>query len=316
MTFKVGDSIGIYGENDPVLVERILKTLPFSSTTQIKDPRSHEMLSLHSFLSKKANLSRLTPHLTKILNCQDPTADLLDALTQASLSHLDVDAFIGSLLPLLPRFYSVASSPLVHPNEVHLIVSLSTYQHKSETRYGVASYFLSYLAQEGITPILSYVQPTPHFTLPQREESSMIMVGPGTGVAPFRGFLQERVQRQSSGKHWLFFGERHQAFDFYYRDFWMDLASKDLLQLELAFSRDQESKIYVQHRLLEKGEQIWDWLSEGAYFYVCGEAEPMAKEVEKTIEMIAQRYGGLSHLESRAFIKKLRQEKRYLADVY
>jgi len=316
MAFKVGDAIGIYAENDPILVDRVLKSLNLSGETLIIDPRSQKEVSLRQFFLQKANLGRLTTPLLSLLGCFDETYasshDLLDALTDFPSHRPPIQELAAHISPLLPRFYSAASAPGAHPDEVHLTVSLSTYLHRGEIRYGVASHFLCHLAKT----VPTYIQSTPHFTLPSDENAPIIMVGPGTGVAPFRGFLQERLLRTSPGKNWLFFGERSRATDFYYEEFWNDLAESRRLKLDLAFSRDQAEKIYVQHRLLENGKEIWSWLQSGAYFYVCGEADPMAKQVEAAVRQISEQHGNLSSEESLAFIRMLRQTKRYLADVY
>ena len=142
------------------------------------------------------------------------------------------------------------------------------------------------------------------------------MVGPGTGVAPFRAFLQERLYHNSPGKNWLFFGECNQKTDFFYEEFWSSLVAQQKLSLDLAFSRDQAHKLYVQHKLLEKGADVWSWLEQGAFFYVCGDADPMAKEVEAAVLQICCSHGRLSFDEAKAYIKKMRHEKRYLSDVY
>ncbi len=220
------------------------------------------------------------------------------------------------LAPLLPRFYSIASSPSVHPDEAHLTVSLSSYEYKGEIRYGVASQFLCHLATPHVTPIPCYVQPAAHFTIPSHSHADLIMVGPGTGVAPFRAFVQERLAQNATGNHWLFFGERHRATDFFYEEFWTALAQQQKLKLDLAFSRDQAEKIYVQHRMEENGLELWNWLDRGAYLYVCGDADPMAKQVEQTLLQIFETHGKLSSEESKLFLKTLRKEKRFLSDVY
>lgn len=291
MEFKVGDSIGILAQNDPVLVQRMIASMGASGDEQILEPRTNEPMTLRDFLTHKANLSRYEEH---------------------GISLQDLNQ---NFAPLLPRFYSVASSPKTHPEEVHLTVTLSTYTYNGELRYGVASHFLCHLAREDSTLVPSYVQVAPHFMLPH-DDAPIIMVGPGTGVAPFRGFMQERLARAARGKNWLFFGERHRAFDFFYEEFWTPLATDNKLKLDLAFSRDQADKVYVQHKLLENGKELWSWLQDGAYFYVCGDAEPMAKEVEATIVQLAKQHGGMSDEDAKAYLKSLRLQKRYLLDVY
>jgi sulfite reductase (NADPH) flavoprotein alpha-component len=301
LPFKVGDSLGIYAHNDPLLVDRLLQILHAQADTQLRD------ILLH-----KANLSRLTPMLRQGIDVP-PHFDLLDFFTAFPQAILPSEKLIPALVPLLPRFYSIASSPKTHPDELHLTVSLSSYLHNGESRYGVASYFLCHLAHIGTTPIPSYVQATPHFTLPH-DEAPIIMIGPGTGVAPFRGFLHERQARNAKGKNWLFFGERNRSFDYFYEEFWSPLVAEDFLRLDLAFSRDQAHKIYVQHKLLEQGEELWKWMEEGAHLFICGEADPMAREVETTFIRIFEEHGKTP--DPRSFLRSLRQQKRYLTDVY
>lgn len=303
-SYKVGDSVGIYAPNDPQMVGRILEALKLDPSTPISHPRTGHPFILQHYLETQANLAR----------APSPYVDVLDLALHWGDAPFDLTHFISTLSPLLPRFYSVASSQIQHPNEVHLLVALTTFQQGSEVRYGVASHFLCHRAQENQTPIPCYVQPTQHFTIPANHATPIIMVGPGTGVAPFRAFLQERMHHES--KNWLFFGERNQKTDFFYEEFLSSLAEQKKLYLDLAFSRDQEDKLYVQHKLVEKGAQVWSWLEEGAHFYVCGDADPMAKEVESAILQICTSHGNLSLDDSKAYLKKLRREKRYLADVY
>ena len=179
--------------------------------------------------------------------------------------------------------------------------------------YGVCSHYLCYRAplNEPVIPV--FVQPSRHFTLPEAScERPIIMIGPGTGVAPFRAFMQQRT----CTRNWLFFGERNQTCDFYYRTFWEEHISKGHLRLDSAFSRDQAEKIYVQHRLLERKKEVWQWIQEGAYLFVCGDASKMAKDVDQALQHIAQEEGKLDPLAARAYFKEMRKEKRYLRDVY
>lgn len=318
LSYKTGDSVGIYASNDPAFVARILTALRLDPATPILHPRTGHPFTIKEYLESQANLARVTTSLMKQFDpSTDPTAmDVLDLALQFGHLPFDLTQFITALSPLLPRFYSVASSQTEHSDEIHLLVSLTTFEHGSELRYGVASHFLCHRAQVGDTILPSYIQPTTHFTLPESHETPIIMVGPGTGVAPFRAFLQERLYHNAPGKNWLFFGERNQKTDFFYEEFWTSLAAQNKLTLDLAFSRDQEHKLYVQHRLLEKGSEIWSWLEKGALFYVCGDADPMAKEVEAAILQICTAHGNLSEGDAKAYLKKLRHEKRYLADVY
>ena len=200
-------------------------------------------------------------------------------------------------------------------NEVHLTVALLKYTHQGIVRTGVCTQYLCEQAPlyESVIPI--YVQPHHGFTLPS-EQVPIIMIGPGTGIAPFRAFMQERAAKQASGNNWLFFGECHRTHHFFYESFWTDLIDQGKLRLDAAFSRDQEHKVYVQHRMLEQGSEILNWLDQGAHLYVCGDAQRMAKDVEHALLQIFQMHGNKSEEESKQYLKALRTEKRYLRDVY
>ena len=341
ITFKVGDSLGIFAENDPLLISHLLAALNANGEEPIFDPRTHQELSLRTFLSKRANLSRLTssflklfyeyeaehdkknqlhrllqqenkPLLSQYLSAHDP----LDLFKEYRTTHVPLQEVCNQFGPLLPRFYSVASSQLATPRQVDLTVALFTFTHSGEQRFGVASHFLCNMAKVKETPIPIYVQSSHQFTVPADDSIPIIMVGPGTGVAPFRAFMQERVARGATGKNWLFFGERNRKTDFFYQDDWNKLIKDKQLRLDLAFSRDQAEKIYVQHTMLESAVDIWKWLEEGAYFYVCGDAQRMAKDVEATLVRIAKEQGCMSEEAAKAYIKSLRSQKRYQADVY
>lgn len=330
LAFKVGDSLGVYGQNDPILVDRILNALTASGDEPVTDPKTQQQLSIKNFLLEKANIGRSNRALLQLLGA----TDLLQPGQEESLKHflqhhdpltilclhgpgkIPLQEFCNQFSPLLPRFYSIASSQKHTADRIDLTVSLSSYEYNGETRYGVASYFLCRLAEEGKTPVPIYLQPTPHFTLPSHPNTPIIMIGPGTGVAPFRGFMQERLATSSTGKNWLFFGERNRSTDFFYEQFWLDLHTKGLLHLDLAFSRDQAEKIYVQHLLQEKQAVLWSWIKEGAVIYICGEAEKMARAVEDAWLEIFQRQGGMSLEDAKAYLRSLKKEKRYLTDVY
>jgi sulfite reductase (NADPH) flavoprotein alpha-component len=334
--YKPGDSIGIYPLNDPVMVSRILTSLEATGQEMVVTKTGEECL-FRQFLSSKANLHHCSRALlgTLIEGIADPEEkaklkdrlelenkdacktyleqrhvwDLLDELQ----TKISPQALTALLMPLLPRFYSIASSMSAVGEEAHFTVALTEYESQGHQRLGVASHYLLHLAplHEPVVPI--YLQPSKDFTLPAQDDAAMIMVGPGTGVAPYRGFLQERMIRQALGQNWLFFGECHRATDFFYEDYWVELETRGRLRLDAAFSRDQSEKIYVQHRLLAHGEEIYRWLQEGAYFYVCGDAEHMAKGVDQTLHVIFQQGGCRDAAEA---VKALRKEKRYLRDVY
>jgi len=322
--YKAGDSIGVIPQNDPEEVDAIIQRVKCLGTEEIRHPKLSHILPLRDFLLHHVNISRVNLPFLKLVN----PSQILDkpALTNflhhhtlletLSLFPLDNTAHFTQLMPLLPRFYSIANSSLVFPNEIHLTVAFISYNLNGQLRKGVGSHFLCILATPGVTPIPIYLQPSNLFSLPKNPNASIILIGPGTGIAPFRAFLQERIAMQSLGKNWLFFGERNRASDFYYESFFNELMSLGKLRLDLAFSRDQNEKIYVQHKMYEERKSLWSWLSDGAYFYVCGDAEEMAKDVDAMLHRIVKEEGNMSEENARLYVKNLRLEKRYLTDVY
>ncbi len=341
LNFKVGDSIGVFAQNDPLQVQELLSTLGHDPQTPILDPKTQEMITLVDFLSSRANLRRISSSMIKLFHHFEPSHDKsnqllhllqpehkgqltaylesrepLDLLREHPQARPPLQDICNQFSSLLPRFYSVASSPSTFPKEAHLTVALSSYKHRDVQRYGVASHFLCHLAELETTSIPVYVQSAHHFTLPQDDTLPIIMVGPGTGVAPFRAFLQERYFRQATGRNWLFFGDRHHACDFFYREEWDHFIHNGMLKFDTAFSRDQPEKIYVQNKMYEHAAEIWKWLQEGAYFYVCGDAHRMAKDVEAMVQQIVQEQGHMSLEAAKAYVKQIRTQKRYLTDVY
>lgn len=341
LKFKVGDSIGIFPQNDPHHIKQLLEALHTTGEETIIDPRSNVPMSFLFFLSYKVNLARLTSsflklyckhiqdndkkkHLCHLLLPENKSElilflnshDMLDFVRAYEEVHVPLQDLCEQFSPLLPRFYSVASSPLSTPDEVHLTVALTVYTYRDQMRHGVTSHFLCHLAKENHTPIPIYVQPAHHFTLPQDGTIPMIMVGPGTGIAPFRAFLQERMHLGSTGKNWLFFGDRHRKSDYYYEEFLEELVLRDTLKLNVAFSRDQQHKKYVQHVMYENAQELFMWLQSGAHFYVCGDAQRMAKDVDAMLHMIIQEQGSMSAEHAKTYVKTMRTEKRYLTDVY
>ncbi|MGC5168828.1 molybdopterin-dependent oxidoreductase [Luteimicrobium sp. DT211] len=227
----------------------------------------------------------------------------------------DTAAWLGVLKRLQPRLYSISSSPLAEPSEVHLTVSAVRYEYRGRSRHGVCSTFLADHSADADVPV--FVQPTRHFRPPKSADAPMIMIGPGTGVAPFRGFLQERRALGHRGRNWLFFGERHSSTDFYYRDELEGMRDdRHLTQLSVAFSRDQRQKVYVQDRIREHGSQVWSWLEDGAHVYVCGDASRMAKDVDAALRDVARTWGALSDDAASAYLRTMAKEKRYVRDVY
>ncbi len=311
LSFKVGDSIGVVPQNHPETVDRIIHKLGAREDEPIYDSRSNTTLSFREFLLTKANINKCSFH--KIYEIEKTSLPLLCLIERHKPHPVEL---CKTLLPLLPRFYSIASSPKIFPNEIHLTVSYVEYVIEAQVQYGVGSRFLCYQAQIESTPIPIYVQPSNHFTLPEDPNAPIVMIGPGTGIAPFRAFLQERLAMQSKGLNWLFFGERNRASDFYYSDYFLELEKQGRLRLETAFSRDQEGKVYVQHRMLEQKKDLWKWIERGCYIYVCGDAEKMAKDVDRALQTILHDEGKMSEEDARNTLKKMRHEKKYLLDVY
>lgn len=341
LEYEVGDCIGIYPSNDPLLVQTILSCFPSFETIEVHD-REGKLFPFHAFLTHKANVTRVNRSLLELLLQKSLPSSLYSQLhfllssegkesLRAFLSEVEIPYFIKTippgtltaqelcshLAPLMPRYYSIASSRHLVGNEVHLTVGVPRYQLQGNDRVGVCSHFLCHLAplNEPIVPI--FLHKARDFLLAQEALTApLIMIGPGTGIAPFRAFLQERMVKNPLAKNWLFFGERRRNFDFYYEDYLTSLSSKNLLRLDLAFSRDQVEKVYVQHKMQQSAQDLWQWIQEGAYIYVCGDASRMAKDVDATLHSIACQEGSFSEKESKEFFKSLRQNKRYLRDVY
>jgi len=242
---------------------------------------------------------------------------LVDVLHEFPI-RCNTEELLAMFKRIQPRLYSISSSPKAFADQIHLTVSAvryTRYQQGKKIRKGVCSTFLADRAENLSVPI--FVQSNKNFRVPADGSTPVIMVGPGTGVSPFRGFLQERRARGDTGKNWLFFGEQHAASDFYYRDeLQTQLNDGHLSRLSLAFSRDQAQKIYVQDRMREEGAEIWRWLEEGAYFYVCGDASRMAKDVDNALRDIVQQHGGFNEVDTVNYMRKLNMQKRYLRDVY
>jgi len=229
---------------------------------------------------------------------------------------LSIPEFVALLRPLQHRAYSISSSQKAHPNQVHLTIASVRYHSAGRARNGVCSTYLAERVKRGEKPAI-FISPNKAFRVPSNNDAPLIMIGPGTGIAPFRAFLEEREALNAKGKNWLFFGDQHQEHDYIYQDelnTWQE--SGLLTRLDLAFSRDQAEKIYVQTRMLEQGAELFAWLEEGAYFYVCGDASRMAKDVDKALYQVITQFGGMSAERAADYVDQLKKEKRYLRDVY
>ncbi|MDB6071819.1 MAG: reductase, partial [Verrucomicrobiales bacterium] len=229
---------------------------------------------------------------------------------------LSLSDFLAFLKKLQPRLYSIASSLMAVPHEVHLTVAQLRYESHGRPRHGVCSTFLAdRVNKETAVPV--FIQPSHGFKLPDDSTKPVIMVGPGTGVAPFRGFLQARKASGARGKNWLFFGEQSRRDSYFYQEEWAALIQQGILhRMDTAFSRDQQQKIYVQHRMLENGAELFRWLQEGAHFYVCGDASRMARDVDAALLQIVAEHGGLTPDNAKSYVASLKETKRYCRDVY
>lgn len=336
LTYQAGDALGVWFSNNEALVEEILTALSLLGDEQVVVEK--ESLTLKQALVDKKELTQLYPGLVKAWAELSGSAELLalsedkeqvrhfilkhqfaDLVTQYPLSNNSVTLNAAKLLellrPLTPRLYSIASSQSEVETEVHLTVALVEDERHGSARFGGASHFLA-SAQEG-TQVKVYVEPNKHFRLPENPETPVIMVGPGTGVAPFRAFMQERVAQGIQGDSWLFFGNPHFEQDFLYQTEWQQyLKNGDLSRIDVAFSRDQAHKIYVQHRIKEQGQALWQWLQNGAHLYICGDAERMAKDVHQALIEVAVEVGGLNTEAAEVYFETLRSDKRYQKDVY
>ena len=336
LAYEVGDSLGIWPTNNPDEVELILSILRAKGNKTVT--LDGEALNAREALTRKVNLREVTAELFALmaehasldfeaqrlamLAKNDERAgeygihDVFDTLVKFRSARPPVGQFVQTLARLQPRLYSIASSMKAHPEEVHLTIGVVRYDLNGRRYQGLGSGFFADHLQAG-RPVPAFVQKSHGFRLPADQSKPVIMVGPGTGIAPFRAFLQERAATKAPGKNWLFFGAQHAATDFLYEAELKKYADDGVLtKLGLAFSRDQSEKIYVQHRMLENATEIWTWLNEGAHFYVCGDAKRMAADVDHALTEIVTAEGGMSAEAAKAWVKKLAQDGRYLRDVY
>jgi sulfite reductase (NADPH) flavoprotein alpha-component len=240
---------------------------------------------------------------------------VIDLVADYPIADLGAAEFVGLLRKLPPRLYSIASSHAANPDEIHLTVAAVRYQAHGRAREGVASIQLAERSDDARLPV--YIDRNKNFKLPADDDTPIIMIGPGTGVAPFRAFLEEREQRGAAGGNWLFFGARHFRTDFYYQMDWLRWRKSGLLtRVDVAFSRDQADKVYVQHKLRAAGADLFDWLEKGAAVYVCGDAAAMAGDVHAALADVIAKHGGRTPDEAAAYLKALQKEKRYQRDVY
>ena len=333
LTYQAGDALGVWPLNNPTLIEEFLDRTGLDGAHTVTV--GGDAMPLQLALRERLEFARVTPDLVRFVGERSGSDDLqtlvaagnksafndwswgrqsVDVLAEHPI-HADVDEWLTILKPLVPRSYSISSSPRESPDEVQLTVNAVRYNRCGIQRGGVCSTFLADHAED--TEVGVFVTSTTHFRPPADPDTPMIMIGPGTGIAPFRGFLREREALGHNGKNWLFFGEQYSATDFYYRDELTTMLGDGLLtRLDVAFSRDQDRKIYVQDRMVEHGEELYQWLHDGAHVYVCGDASRMAKDVDATLKGIVAQYGRRSPASAEAYVKALAADKRYVRDVY
>jgi sulfite reductase (NADPH) flavoprotein alpha-component len=331
LNYNVGDSLGIFPRNDPGLVDAVIGAIHLPPDFPIADRTLRDELTDAVSLSPAPDmLFQLISYLTggerrqkakRLAAGEDPdgdaaTLDVLSALHKFPGVRPDPEAFIEALDALQPRLYSISSSLKSTPGRVALTVDALHYEVDQRTRLGVCSTFLGSRIAPG-DKLRVYVQKAQQFALPKNPSTPIVMIGPGTGIAPFRAFLQERKATTAPGRNWLFFGHQRSACDFFYEDELLALRSAGLLtRLTLAWSRDGDQKIYVHHRMRELGRDLLAWINDGAHVYVCGDAQRMAKDVEAALIDIVAQHGNRSRAEATRFVGKLKANGRYQADVY
>ncbi|MEM7806312.1 MAG: flavodoxin domain-containing protein [Pseudomonadota bacterium] len=312
--YEVGDALGIWPLNDPAEVESLLQVARMSGAevVEVKGSRT----TLRQALYRSLDLAVITPKTAELWNVDvADDAQVIDVLAMRA-QPLDPQALVDGLRSLQPRLYSISSSPKKHPGEVHLTVGEVHYELHGSPRKGVASTFLGSRLAEGAA-LGVYVQKASHFYLPDDPNTPLIMIGPGTGIAPFRAFLEEREVQGARGKNWLFFGDQHEACDYLYADQINSWLSSGLLsKLDLAWSRDSAEKVYVQHLIEKEGAEFFKWLEDGAAIYVCGDATRMASDVENAILSLIAKHADTNEDGAQAYLEKLRGEHRYQRDVY
>lgn len=338
LTYEPGDALGIFPENDPILVEQLLNELNFDPAQKVTVNQEGELLSLKEALTFYFEITTLTKallqnaaNLTGNKELQELTSaenkdklkayleeghDLLDLVRDYGPWNVSAQEFVSALRKIPARLYSIASSIEANPEEVHLTIGAVRYEVNGREHKGVCSCYVAERLEPG-DKISVFVQHNENFRLPENPDTPIIMIGPGTGVAPFRAFMQEREEQGATGKSWMFFGDQHFVTDFLYQTEWQKwLKDGVLTRMDVAFSRDTEEKVYVQHRLLEHSQDVYQWLEEGAVIYICGDKDRMAHDVENTLIDIIEKESGRTREQAQSFLNELKQQKRYQRDVY
>ncbi len=337
LQFKPGDCLGLYPENHPELVDALIASLGWDPNERVTVNKQGEQLAVKEALTKSFEISVLTkplleqaaalsanealrqlvqPGNEQQLKSYIAGRDLLDLIQDYGPWTISPSQLTGILRKLPARQYSIASSYLANPDEVHLTIRAVRYEAHGRQRYGVASVQVAERLEPG-DKIPIYVHENPNFKLPEDASTPVIMIGPGTGVAPFRSFIQDREESGADGKSWLFYGDRRFLTDFLYQTEWQRwLQDGVLTRMDVAFSRDTDQKVYVQHRMLEKSSELYAWLQEGAVVYVCGDEKHMAHDVHAALLSIIEQEGNLTKEEAEAYLNQLIEQKRYQRDVY
>ncbi|ABR75039.1 assimilatory sulfite reductase (NADPH) flavoprotein subunit [Actinobacillus succinogenes] len=332
LSYQPGDVLGVYFENDPALVAEILAAVGLKGDEEVSvDGKSFDIsTALQTELELTQNTTGFVKSYAELadnaaLNAIVADGEKLQALVQNTPiadvlnefpTTMSADALVNLLRPITPRLYSIASSPAEVGEEVHLSVGVLRFEHNGKARSGAASGYLAERVEED-GKVRVFVEHNDNFRLPQDNSKPIIMIGSGTGIAPFRSFMQQRAADVAEGKNWLIFGNQHFALDFLYQAEWLQFAKDGFLnKYSFAWSRDQKEKIYVQHKIRENAADIWQWIKDGAYIYVCGDAARMAKDVDKALLEVIAGQGNLSGEEAEEFLDSLREDKRYQRDVY
>jgi len=337
LTYNPGDALGVLPSNDPELVTAILAEMKWDEETLVEINKQGEALSLKDALTDYFEITLLSKkilqgaaafteseELQKLLLVENMAQlkeytngrDLLDMLRDFGPWKASAQDIVSLLRKMTARLYSIASSNAAHPDEVHLTIGAVRYTAHDRLRKGVCSVQVAERTQEGDTlPV--FVQPNKHFHLPESGETDIIMVGPGTGIAPFRSFIEERAVRKATGRAWLFFGDQHAATDFLYQSE-LEQYQKDgvLTKVDTAFSRDGAEKVYVQHRMMQNSKELFAWLQNGAYFFVCGDKQYMAKDVHNTLIEVIEKEGEMTREYAEAYLNDMQEQGRYQRDVY
>ncbi len=336
LSYEPGDALAVIPVNAPDTVKSIIQAAKLTGNEQVEVKNVGPKL-LADALREDYDITALSRAvLTKLAEAADSATlrellgedakerlkqyndgrEIIDAIIEFAPNGLTAAALAGIFRKLPPRLYSIASSPLAHTDEVHLTVAAVRYQTHGRERKGVCSTYLADLVKSG-DPVQVFVQPNKNFRLPADGSTPIIMVGPGTGVAPFRAFVEHRAALGSSGKNWLFFGDQHYTYDFLYQLEWQDFLKEGALtRLDVAFSRDQPEKVYVQDRMIQQAGELYQWLEDGAHFYVCGDANRMAHDVHQALISVVENQAGVSREAAEAYVEDLKKTKRYQRDVY